>query len=80
MKHRTRLCTSSHPARQTLVDESLIEELASKFVFRFIGASTTRRLAESFVSIKTGKGSPHVVAHKRRDYSEGNLTVGFRDV
>lgn len=54
-----------------------MEQLAAKYDFRFVGSSITRRLAESFVSIYTGEASPHPAAHKRQDFSSGNLTVGF---
>jgi len=49
--------------------------LASKYTFRFIGDSTTRRLVESFMSIVTGEGSAHPKFQERRDFSRGNLKV-----
>lgn len=46
-----------------------------KYDFRFVGASTTRRLAESFVSIYTGKASRHVKVHESQDFSVDKLKV-----
>ena len=57
------------------MDAEAMDELALKYVFRFVGASITRRLAESFVSIFTGWGSTHPISHRRVDYSTGNLRV-----
>lgn len=53
-----------------------LEHIASKYTFRFIGDSTTRRLAESFVSVLTGVGSTHPLVHERVDFSAGGLKVG----
>lgn len=53
----------------------VLEDLAQKYTFHFIGDSTTRRLAESFVSIFSGEGSPHPMAHERTDFSSKNLKV-----
>lgn len=61
---------------QTLTKKEAIEDLGSKYTFRFIGDSTTRRLAESFMSIVTGEGSAHPKAQTRIDFSTGNLKVG----
>lgn len=52
-----------------------MEGLAARYAFAFVGASTSRRLAESFASIYTGVGSGHVVSHRPVDYSTGNLEV-----
>ncbi|CBJ31669.1 hypothetical protein Esi_0273_0009 [Ectocarpus siliculosus] len=57
-------------------DEKLLD-LASKYEFLFIGDSTTRRLAESFVSIVSGRASTHPVVHHRIDMSRGDLKVTF---
>ncbi|CAB1097501.1 unnamed protein product [Ectocarpus sp. CCAP 1310/34] len=54
-----------------------LEDLSSRYVFHFVGDSTTRRLAESFVSILTGQASPHFVVHERIDMSSGSLKVIF---
>ncbi|CAN0153085.1 unnamed protein product, partial [Scytosiphon promiscuus] len=53
------------------------EDLARKYSFRFIGDSTTRRLAESFMSIVSGVGSPHPKAQERIDFSVNDLKVIF---
>lgn len=53
-----------------------LDQVASKYTFRFIGDSTTRRLAESFVSVFTGVGSTHPVVHERVDFSAGGVKVG----
>ncbi|CAM9867121.1 unnamed protein product [Pylaiella littoralis] len=64
---------------EALVTIDAIEHLASKYIFRFIGDSTTRRLAESFVSIATGEGRDrvHELARERVDFSTGSLKVIF---
>ncbi|CAN0080944.1 unnamed protein product [Pylaiella littoralis] len=56
-----------------------IHHLASKYIFRFIGDSTTRRLAESFVSIATGerRDRHHELVEERVDFSKGSLKVIF---
>ncbi|CAM9239385.1 unnamed protein product [Hapterophycus canaliculatus] len=55
----------------------MFEDLAQKYTFRFIGDSTTRRLAESFMSIVSGEGSPHPKAQERIDFSTKGLQVIF---
>eukprot|EP00752_Nemacystus_decipiens_P018643 g16716.t1 len=62
---------------QTRMTKGTLENLASRFHFHFVGDSTTRRLAESFVSIVTGEGSTHKVYHKDRNLSSGSLQVSF---
>lgn len=52
-----------------------LEDLASRLEFHFVGDSTTRRLAESFVSIVTGEGSIHHLYHEDKDLSSGSLQV-----
>ncbi|CAN0157487.1 unnamed protein product [Ectocarpus sp. 6 AP-2014] len=55
----------------------VLEDMASKFTFHFIGDSTIRRLGESFVSIFTGQGSKHEMVHSDLDFSTGNLETRF---
>ncbi|CAM9180192.1 unnamed protein product [Ectocarpus sp. 8 AP-2014] len=62
---------------QTRMQQGTLEDLASRYVFHFVGDSTTRRLAESFVSILTGQASTHSVVHKRIDMSSGSFKVVF---
>lgn len=63
---------------QTIIAKKGMDELAARYEFNFIGASTTRRLAESFASIYTGIAPSHVVYHKPQAYSSGNLKVGIQ--
>lgn len=52
-----------------------LENLASRYVFHFVGDSTTRRLAESFISISTGIASGHEYYHANRNVTIGGLQV-----
>lgn len=61
---------------QVVPTTEVFEDLGRKYTFRFIGDSTTRRLAESFMSIVSGEGSPHPKAQERIDFSTKNLKVG----
>lgn len=61
---------------QALKTKEQLDEVASKYTFRFVGDSTTRRLAESFVSVLTGVGSSHPLVHERVDFSAGGAKVG----
>ncbi|CAN0194276.1 unnamed protein product, partial [Ectocarpus fasciculatus] len=58
---------------ETRMPDAKLLDLASKYEFLFIGDSTTRRLAESFVSIVSGRASTHPVVHHRIDMSRGPL-------
>eukprot|EP00903_Cladosiphon_okamuranus_P012395 g11617.t1 len=62
---------------QTRMTNETLEDLASRFEFHFVGDSTTRRLAESFVSIVTGEGSNHILYHEDRNLSSGILQAWF---
>lgn len=64
---------------QGLVTKERMDQLAAAYVFRFVGDSTMRRLAESFSSVYTELALPHAVYHKRQNYSVGNLQVGEND-
>ncbi|CAM9934009.1 unnamed protein product [Ectocarpus fasciculatus] len=63
---------------QTRMEYGTLEHLASRYAFYFVGDSTTRRLAESFVSIFTCQPSTHPMAHERVDMSSGGLKVIFQ--
>lgn len=60
---------------QNRMTSEMFEDLASRFKFHFVGDSTTRRLAESFVSIATGEASTHPYYHANRKLSSGSLQV-----
>lgn len=62
-------------ARQTPIGHKTYEDLTSRYVFHFVGDSTTRRLAEGFFSIATGTALPHEYYHDRRNFTIGNLQV-----
>lgn len=53
----------------------MFEDLASRLEFHFVGDSTTRRLAESFVSIVSGHAVNHEIYHENRNLFSGNLQV-----
>lgn len=60
---------------QTRMAQKTFENLASRYVFHFVGDSTTRRLAESFISISTGIHSDHETYHANRNVTIGGLQV-----
>lgn len=65
---------------QTRRTKGTFEDLASRFQFHFVGDSTTRRLAESFISIVTGEAPTHHAYHEDRDISRGSLQVGVYEL